>query len=191
VVFRAFAVSFEPGQAELHVIGSQVFGGEAHADSLHRLADDLGIAADVVWRGFQEDVAAELARLDVLVHASTTPEPFGSVIVEGMAAGLPVVATAAGGPLEIVEPEQSGLLVPPGDVAALSHALRRLAADRSLRERLGARGLELSARYGPAGARTALLDVYSTVTRREYRDPAADHHPDTSARHGASGSSDE
>jgi glycosyltransferase involved in cell wall biosynthesis len=163
VLFRAVAAAFEPGQAQVRVIGSALFGENACAAGLHRLVEQLGIARDVVWRGFQDDVAAELAELDVLVHASTVPEPFGSVIVEGMAAGLPVVAAAAGGPLEIVDHGRNGLLVPPGDPEALADGLRGLAADADLRRRLGAAGRESSALYSPAVARQRLLAVYAAI----------------------------
>jgi glycosyltransferase involved in cell wall biosynthesis len=61
--------------------------------------------------------------MDVLVHASTAPEPFGRVIIEGMAAGTPVVGTNAGAVPEIIEDKVTGLLVPPGDAGAMAEAI--------------------------------------------------------------------
>ena len=74
------------------------------------------------------------------MHASVEPEPFGLVLVEAMAAGKPVVATAQGGPLEIVEEGITGFLVPPGDAEALAGALGKLLADEGLGRRMGEAG---------------------------------------------------
>ena len=81
----------------------------------------------------------------MIVHTSTAPEPFGRVIVEGMLAGRPVIASDAGGAAEIVENGDSGLLTPPGDPTLLAGALRRLLADPLFARRL--------ADAGPAGRR--------------------------------------
>src|ERR1700704_3441600 len=91
----------------------------------------------------------QLERLDILVHASIIPEPFGQVVIEGMAAGLPVVAAGAGGPAEVIEDGVTGILYPPGDVGALASALRKLAAKPHLRERLGRAGRVQAAAFAP------------------------------------------
>jgi glycosyltransferase involved in cell wall biosynthesis len=62
--------------------------------------------------------------VEVVLHASTSPEPFGRVIVEGMLACRPVIATRAGGVSEILADGETGLMVPPGDVTALVSAMR-------------------------------------------------------------------
>jgi glycosyltransferase involved in cell wall biosynthesis len=160
VFLKAFAETFADRDGEAWIIGSALFGEDAYEKTLHDLVDELGIADRVVWRGFRPDVAAELAQLDILVHASTTPEPFGQVIVEGMAAGLPVIATAAGGPLEIINPGTDGVLVPPGSVKVLSEALSCLADKPLLRQQLGNAARASVRRYSPAAARTRLLAVY-------------------------------
>lgn len=93
---------------------------------------------DAVFLG--ERHGAQLARifasLDVFVHTGPH-ETFGQAVQEAQASGLPVVAPAAGGPLDLVTPERTGLLVPPGDSGALRAAVRRLAADRDLRTAYG------------------------------------------------------
>ena len=76
------------------------------------------------------------------MHASTLPEPFGQVIVEGMVAGIPVIATDGGGAREIVTHEQTGLLIPLADVEALTASLLRLLSDPELAARLAAAGKE-------------------------------------------------
>jgi glycosyltransferase involved in cell wall biosynthesis len=163
VFLDAFSRAFEPGTATAVVIGCAMFGEEAYADGLRDLARRLGVEQDVEWRGFRDDVAAELARLDILVHASTTPEPFGQVIVEGMAAGLPVIATAAGGPLEIIRSGHDGILVPPGDPEPLARALRSLADDPDGRRVIGEQARRSSRRFSPEEACRRVLDVYAAV----------------------------
>ena len=88
VFLEAFAKAFPDGREEAWLVGSAMFGETEYEERLRVLAATLGIADRVVWRGFRDDVDAELRELDILVHCSVTPEPFGQVVVEGMAAGL-------------------------------------------------------------------------------------------------------
>ena len=133
VFLRAFAQAFSGGEERARVVGAAMFGEDGYAASLAALARELGVDGRVDLRGFQPDVPAELAEMDVLVHASVIPEPFGQVVVEGMAAGLPVVAAYAGGPAEVVEQGRTGFLSPPGDVGALAEQLRELRDDPAAR----------------------------------------------------------
>ena len=107
---------------------------------LHCLASELGLAQRVHFEGFRDDVGAVMRSLDVVTHCSTDPEPFGRVVVEGMACARPVVAAAAGGVTEIINDGVDGLLYPMGDVRALSAAILRLLDDEELRLNLGAAG---------------------------------------------------
>jgi glycosyltransferase involved in cell wall biosynthesis len=84
------------------------------------------------------DVASVLRSIDVLVNASDD-EPFGRTILESQACGTAVVAAAGGGVPEFVDDGETGLLFPPGDVAALADALRRLLDDQAFRRRIGER----------------------------------------------------
>ena len=147
VFLDAFATAFPDGGARARVVGDALFGEDDYRASLHEQAARLGIADRVEFRGFRHDVQAELAELDVLVHATVTAEPFGQVIVEGMAAGLPVVATDTGGPAEILTNGVDGLLVPPGSTTTLAAVLSRLADDPGLRRTLGRRAREHAERY--------------------------------------------
>jgi 2-polyprenyl-3-methyl-5-hydroxy-6-metoxy-1,4-benzoquinol methylase len=102
---------------------------------------ELGIADRVDFVGHQDDVYPWLDAIDVVVHASLG-EPFGLVVVEAMALGKPVVATAAGGPVEIIEDGVSGILTRPGDVAALAGAVEGLLGAPTTALALGARARE-------------------------------------------------
>ena len=166
VFLDAFARAFPDGDAVARIVGAPLFGEEAYAEELRAQADRLGISDRVDFRGFREDVWAEFAELDVLVHCSVTPEPFGQVVVEGMAAGLPVIAAAAGGPAEVVTDGVDGLLVPPDDVEALTTALRRLADEPALRAQLGAAGRRTAIRFSPDRTAAGVLAVYDAVLHR-------------------------
>ena len=111
--------------ARFCIAGAPLFGEEEFARQLRERAASLGLADRVEFLGFS-DVPSVLRSLDVLVHASKTPEPFGQVIIEGMAAELPVVATDGGGAREIIENGRTGVLVPMGEPGALAEALAEL-----------------------------------------------------------------
>lgn len=151
VVLRAFAAARAAGldpSTRLRLVGAAHFGDdEAFERRLHELAAELGIADAVDFRGHRSDVVAEIAACDVVVHASTRPEPFGQVVIEAMALGRPVIAADAGGPAEVVTDGHDGLLVPPGDVEALASAMVRLTADREARARLAENGRQTVTRY--------------------------------------------
>lgn len=163
VFLEAFAQAFPAGPERAVVIGGTLFGEEAYEASLHDDAVRLGIAERVEFRGHREDMAVELAGIDVAVHASITPEPFGQVVVEAMAAGLPVVAAAAGGPAEVVTDGVDGVLVPPGDRQSLAAALRRLAADDQLRTRLGTAGRARAEAFRPDIVAVSVMELYRAV----------------------------
>jgi glycosyltransferase involved in cell wall biosynthesis len=147
VFLDAFARAHAADGARAHVVGDAMFGEEDYRGALHEQAAGLGVADRVDFRGFRSDVRAELDQLDVLVHASVQAEPFGQVVVEGMASGLVVVAADAGGPAEIITDGHDGLLVAPGDIDALADALRALADDPARRAELGRHALTTAARY--------------------------------------------
>jgi glycosyltransferase involved in cell wall biosynthesis len=93
-----------PG-AVFRIVGGALFDGDDYAARVRAEQQALGL--DVGWTGFVADPRVQLDDLDVLVHASPVPEPFGQVIVEAMVRGVPVVATRAGGAVEIVAPGQA------------------------------------------------------------------------------------
>lgn len=166
VFLDAFAKAFPSGPEEAVIIGASLFGTHGYATDLERQAAALGLTGRVDFRGFRDDVENELGRLDVLVHASTIPEPFGQVVVEGMAVGLPVLAANAGGPAEVIEHGVTGLLYPPGDVDALALALQRVATDPALRRRLGDSGRRRAEDFTADRIAEQVMAVYEGVLRR-------------------------
>jgi glycosyltransferase involved in cell wall biosynthesis len=110
-------------QARFQIIGAPLFGEEAYEQEVRALSRSLQLEEAVEFTGFRSDIPAIVASLDILVHASTTGEPFGQVIIEGMAARKPVVATNGGGVPEIVVEGETGLLVPMGDAEKMAEAI--------------------------------------------------------------------
>lgn len=124
-----------------HTSGSQFTPGE-----LHELAVRLGIADHVGFVPLQDRPADAYRSLDVVVHASTQPEPFGRTIVEAMSCGRAVIISAEGGAPELFTDGRDAIGVPPRDADALASAIARLAADPPLRARLGAAARETAVR---------------------------------------------
>ena len=163
LLLRAFADAFPDGDPHLVLVGAALFGEDAFEQRLHELADELGLGARVEFRGFRTDVWSELARIDLLVHSSVTPEPFGQVVLEGMAAGVPVVAADAGGPAEVIQHDINGVLYPMGDRVALASAMRALANDPARRTRLADGGLTTLAAYRPDAVAARVQELYTEV----------------------------
>ena len=144
---RAFARAARAQPKLKAVIAGDVVPGEDwRRERLQSLAQELGVADRVLWPGYQEHAAELMAALDILVLPSIRPEPFGMVVIEAMAAGKPVIATAHGGPLESVADGETGMLVSPAEPEEMASALALLAGNRGLRERMGHAGRERAER---------------------------------------------
>jgi glycosyltransferase involved in cell wall biosynthesis len=128
-----------PG-ARFLIIGAALFGEDKYEREVRQLTSQLGLQNVVQFTGFRTDVKQAITELDLVVHASTKGEPFGQVIVEGMAAGKPVVATNGGGVPEIVQDGVTGILVPMGDVPAMVEAICRICADPVSARLMGSNG---------------------------------------------------
>ncbi len=158
------ALSTLPGVCAVFV-GDALFGETDYRDSLHKRVEQADLRERVRFLGFRNDIPRLMRAVDVVVHSSVNPEPFGRVIVEGMLARRPVVASAAGGVLEIIEDGDTGLLYPPGDVSVLRAQIDRLRNDPALCERLGASGYKKAQAYFsiPAmidGVNSVITEVY-------------------------------
>jgi glycosyltransferase involved in cell wall biosynthesis len=129
---------------------------------LQQRANGLGIGDSVRFMGFRRDIADLLACLDVFVLSSFS-EGLSLTLLEAAAMGLPVVATRVGGNPEVVQHEQTGLLVPSDVPEAMASALARLLQDPSERLRLGNQGRES---YREHFTLSAMLRQYTTLYRR-------------------------
>lgn len=142
------AVAELPG-AQLTVVGE---GDPEVAERLRGLAVDLGCAdrVELVGAVARTDLPSVYAGHDALLFPVRWPEPWGLVPLEAMGQGVPVVATALGGAAEYLRDGENALVVPPDDPAATVQAVRRLAADAGLRERLRAGGVPTAEQHTDA-----------------------------------------
>jgi glycosyltransferase involved in cell wall biosynthesis len=155
VFLRALAQLDPSLPVRAYIVGGALYdtaGSQYSLDELRRMAAAAGLQERVAFTGFVPRTAPVLRALDIVVHASTQPEPFGLAIAEAMACGCAVVVSDAGGAAEIVDAGTNALLHPPGDAAALAGALATLVRDAALRRRLG------------DAARAAALKRFDAVT---------------------------
>ncbi len=115
--------------------------------------------------GFVDQIHAAMAGLDLLWHPARA-EGLGTAVIDSMALGIPPLAFAVGGLVELIEQEKSGLLVPAGDVEAFSREAARLILDRSLRERLGSGGPGRASLFSVERMLEGTTQVYAKVTGR-------------------------
>jgi len=137
VLLRAAAL-LQATHPEVHVAYA---GDGPRLEEFRREAQHLHLAR-FHFLGKRQDIPDLLGSATIAVVPSVWAEAFGLTVVEAMAAGVPVVASSVGGIPELIDPEETGLLVPPGDDAALASSLRRLLDDAELRGRMGTRARE-------------------------------------------------
>jgi glycosyltransferase involved in cell wall biosynthesis len=150
----------------LVLVGGALFGEDDHDAALRRQVADAGLQSRVHFLGFRSDIPALMSGVDIALHCSTAPEPFGRVIVEAMMAEVPVIATAAGGALEIVEDGRTGLLVAPGDSVSLAAAVRTLLDDTARAAQLASAGRAAALSRFSLDASVSRIHAAIAATRR-------------------------
>lgn len=125
--------------SDLHclIVGGVHRLGEAYAAEVRARIAAEGLERHVILAGARSDVPACMDAMDVVIHSSIRPEPFGRVLIEAMALGKPVIAPRLGGPCEIVKDGETGALVAPRDAAAIADAIDHLLADPDRRRAMG------------------------------------------------------
>lgn len=113
-----------PDRVVALLVGDALFGEDDYVQQLQQQSRALGLADRVKFLGFRSEIPQLMAACDLVTHTSTAPEPFGRVIIEAMLCGVPVIAAAAGGAIELVEPEKTGWLCPPGDSQVLAQRIQ-------------------------------------------------------------------
>jgi glycosyltransferase involved in cell wall biosynthesis len=153
------------------IVGGPIIGLESYAASVVERADAAGLGDRLVFTHwtYGPDRMPDVHRaLDVLVLASTEAEPFGLVVIEAMASGRPVIATAHGGPIDIVVDGVTGVLIPPKDAEAMAAAIVSLADDRAKARAMGAAGRERAvAHYSSDAYRRGVFAVYDAIVGTE------------------------
>jgi glycosyltransferase involved in cell wall biosynthesis len=147
------------------IVGGPIYqtaGSQFSRAELESLAGELGV--EVGFVGFTHEVSSVLSALDILVQASSKPEPFGRTIAEGMAAGRAVIVAAAGGATELFRDGSDAVAAPPNDDAALAAAIERVARDERFRVELGVNArTTASRRYSRERLASDLLRIYDEV----------------------------
>ena len=115
-----------PENITVLLVGEALYGEDNYVQQLHAQIATAGLVDRVKFLGFRSDVPALMQACDVIAHTSTSAEPFGRVIVEAMLSRRPVIATAAGGAIELIHDRQTGWLVEPGNVNALVTAISEI-----------------------------------------------------------------
>ena len=144
----------------------RIYGRGLHREALKRQARDAGLAGQVLLLGATRDLGSALASGSVFVLSSRF-EGFGIVVVEAMSKGLAVVSfDCPRGPGEIIDDGRDGVLVPPGDVPALSRALLDVVGDEERRRALGTAALETARRYDPAAVGKSWVTLLDELVPR-------------------------
>jgi len=158
-----------------YVIGNAIYqtgGSQWSLQELRQEVSRLGLEGKVGFTGFLDDTAAAMRSLDVIVHASTQAEPFGMVIIEGMACGKAVIASRGGGAEEIFEEGRDAVGHPPGDAQALASLIQRLAADSILRSALGTAGrAKVERLFNGSRLSQQVMALYQTVITNKHFGP--------------------
>jgi glycosyltransferase involved in cell wall biosynthesis len=167
VFLQALSCLGSESPVRAYVIGGPIYQtnqSQWSVEELQQEASRLGLGDKIGFTGFLDDTAAAMRSLDVVVHASTQPEPFGMVIIEGMACGKAVIASQGGGASELFVNGENALAHRPGDATGLAEQIGRLAADAALRIRLGEAGRATAKRlYHRHRLANELVHFYSSV----------------------------
>lgn len=164
---RALALLPPSAPVRGYIVGGALYeteGSQLSLEELRQMAAQLGLADRVGFTGFVREPAAALRALDIVVHASIAPEPFGRVIVEGMACGRAVIASRAGGAQELFTDGADALGHTPDDAHELAACINKLASDKDLRARLGNAGRRTAKeRFDRRRLADELLPLYQTL----------------------------
>ncbi len=148
--------------ARLRIVGR--FETSDYEREIHARAERLGLADTIDWRGFQRQVDLELDAMDLLAFPSILPEGMPMVLLEAMAAGVPIVGTKVDGITDLLQDEENALLVSAGDPQELSAAIVRLLQDQPLRERVRQTAFySQNERYSDNAMAAAVAQLYRTT----------------------------
>jgi glycosyltransferase involved in cell wall biosynthesis len=152
------------GPLHVRVVGTE-FGGEGQLTAdLRRKGASLAPHISVEFAGESRRVVDHYAWADAVVVPSLKPEPFGKVVIEGMAAGCAVIASGHGGPAEVIEDGVTGLLFEPGSAQDLAKAITKVVSSPALKRELAAAGRAASHKWSGDAAAARILDFLASLT---------------------------
>lgn len=124
------------------IVGNTTIADQEYLAKLKQIAADAGIERNLRFTGYQQNVPSFMNMMEVVIHASIAPEPFGMVVLEGMAQRKPVIGSRAGGPVEMIIEGETGFTFPPGDSRTLAARIGDLLEDPARARRMGEAGYE-------------------------------------------------
>ena len=161
VVLRALA---QLPDLQCVIVGDALFGEQDYALELRELASKLQLGDRVRFLGHRSDVPRLMQAVDVIIHPSVSPEPFGRTLVEAMRAGVPVIATDTGAASDILDRGRAGTLVEPNDPRSLARAIADVLAKPSARaQQLVYAAARARSMYGVAAMSHAISGVIGRV----------------------------
>lgn len=153
-------------ETKVLVVGSQSDGDLAYYQQCLDLVEQNNLQQNVIFTNYREDVPQIMHITDVIVHASIKPEPFGMVLIEGMAMNKPIVAIKSAGPMDIVIDGQTGFLVEMGNIRQMSKAIIQLLEDEELAKKMGQKGRErVRDYYCKERYADQMCLIYKTITQ--------------------------
>jgi len=176
VFLRALAALPAGLSYRAYIVGGAIYQtdhSQQTLEELRALAAELGISERVGFTGYVRDTSSVMRALNIVVHASTAPEPFGRVVAEGLASGRAVIYSSAGGAAELVTEGVDGLGHAPGDERALAARILELAGDPALRERLGRAGrITAEQRFERGRLAGEIIPLYRRIAVQSSAEPA-------------------
>jgi glycosyltransferase involved in cell wall biosynthesis len=163
VLLRAVAQLRQQGcDVRLRAVGP--FETPEYEAEIRRLSAELQVQGHVEWRGFRSDVTAELDAMDLFIFPSILPEGMPMVVLEAMAAGVPVMGTTVDGVTDVIRHGRDGLLTAPGDASALATAVAELIANPRLWQELRATAhARQTARFSVASMAAGVAAAYREI----------------------------
>jgi glycosyltransferase involved in cell wall biosynthesis len=156
-------------EARGFIVGGVSDGDKNFYLEIKKLVDECALNDKVIFTGYRPDVPDLLNLMDVVVHASNCPEPFGMVIIEGMAMCKPIVATSGGGPLDIVIDGESGYIVEMGNSDALGDAIVSLLSHPDTAKKMGLCGRNrVENVFSNKRYAERVGNIYQKVAHKEY-----------------------
>lgn len=145
------------------VAGAPIFNQQSYELELKQLVNELNLNEFVKFLGHVDDVPRLLNETDIAVHCSIEPEPFGQVIIQAMASGKPMIATAHGGPLEIIDDRINGILVDPNNEQALADKILELLNNKQLMSSIGKNAIQKVKIFSDEVQDKKMLNIYEEM----------------------------
>lgn len=150
--------------AKALIVGDFSDGDAGYQQKIQRMVEESGFSDRILMTGYVKDVSSIYSIMDVCVHTSVEPEPFGLVIIEAMSNGLPVIASDIGAPTEIIDDTVTGYIVDPKMTVKLADIIRSLLDNSELREQIGNRGrVHVQKKYNIKDYARSVEQVYHDV----------------------------